>query len=127
MTIKDRKLSKAEIETKTGIRLPEVSRRKMEGYVQRISLPWVQKAARLPGKSLHVAIIVWSRWHLEKVPEIVLTKSKLDSFNVKRHTAARALKHLESAGLVAVKRAPGRCPRVSVIGAPKQRVKTGND
>jgi hypothetical protein len=118
MRIPERKLSLAEIEAKTGIRFSKLRRKTVEPYVQRIPVAWLQVAAKLPGKSLHVAVVVWYRWHLEKRPAISLTKSKLARFGVERHAASRALDRLETAGLVNVKRAKGRSPRVTIVSVP---------
>ena len=75
---------------------------------------WVTSACALPGRSLHVALAIWDLVSLNKSPTIALTQKHLALFSVKRHTAYRALKHLEKAGLVTVERKPGRAPRVTV-------------
>ena len=57
--------------------------------------------------------------------EVKLSKRLLQSFNISRDAAADGLTRLEKAGLVQVKRAPGKRPSVRIVmqshpsGAPK--------
>jgi hypothetical protein len=119
MSISERKLSLAEIGERTGIRPSASSGRKrklVSGFVATISLPWIQAAAELSGKSLHVALAVWYYHHLEKASTVAMTRAKLRRFGVHRHGTSAALKRLEAAGLVTVRRSHGKAPRVSICG-----------
>lgn len=82
-----------------------------------IPYEWVACAAALPGTALHVAIMIQFHAGLRPAGEIVLSLSSMKGFGVSRHAAARGLSALESAGLVAVNRAPGRAPRVVQLRA----------
>ena len=99
MVLREHKLSLAEIEEKTGVRLCAGRGAKKGAYVERLPLAWVRAAAKLPGKAIHVAVIIWYRQHLEKVTEVALTQAKLEYFGIHRNVGSRALRQLESADL----------------------------
>ena len=79
-----------------------------------IQLAWLIKACRLPGKSLHVGITLWFLCGLQKTKRVAPTRSVLRRFGIDRHSAYRALKALENAGLVKVDRQAGRSPVVTL-------------
>jgi hypothetical protein len=69
---------------------------------------WLEEAASLPGKALHVAIELWF-WAGIRGPEgIRLSGGSLAKLGVKRHAAYRAIGWLHGAGLISVQRFPGR-------------------
>lgn len=68
---------------------------------------WLEEAAKLPGKALHVAIEIWFWAGIVGSSGIRLKGANLLKMGVKRHSAYRALKALESAGLITVDRRPG--------------------
>src|SRR5947208_12045589 len=70
-----------------------------------IPLAWLRTAMTLPGKALHVALILWYFTGFNKQARpIVLSPTKLSTFGLKRETARRGLMDLEAAGLVTVER-----------------------
>ncbi len=75
---------------------------------------WLGAAAKLPGRSLHVAMAIWQEASLTKRPQVVLTSKTMGRFSVSRSTAHIGLKRLEAAGLVRVDRHNGRRPRVTI-------------
>lgn len=76
---------------------------------------WLGKAAKLPGKALHVGLAVWFVAGLAKRRRVKLERKALRLFGVdRRHTVYRALERLEAAGLVAVDRGKGRFPQVEI-------------
>ena len=79
-----------------------------------IRLKWLTRAARLPGKSLHVGIVLWYWAGIKKSRTISLSNSAMKDFNVSRYAKMRALKHLESDGLVTLERHTGRAPVVTI-------------
>lgn len=79
-----------------------------------IPLPWLSRAALLPGKALHVALALWFLSGLTKSRTVRLSKSTLEYFGVKRQASYRSLKALEGVGLIACSRSPGRCPIVTL-------------
>jgi hypothetical protein len=81
--------------------------------------PWLEIAARLPGKALALALCLWreaGRRRRRTVP-LSLTRAGL---GVNEQAARRALRSLETAGLVEVLRRPGRGLEVSLLEAPRQ-------
>ncbi len=80
-----------------------------------IPLAWLIPAARLPGKALAVAIVVWYLAGLQSRRELHWEPSKARSFGLNRHAVYRGL----AAALVrigfSVKRTRGRCPIVTIL------------
>lgn len=69
---------------------------------------WLEAAAKLPGKALHVAIELWFWAGIIGPNGIRLKAANLLSLGVKRHAGYRAISKLESAGLISVTRIAGR-------------------
>src|SRR5262249_8390095 len=67
-----------------------------------IPLWWLQRAAQLPGKALHVGIILWYRTGVTRAASVVLTRARLREFGIHHDTGRRALYALQQAGLVCV-------------------------
>lgn len=81
-----------------------------------VPLPWLQRAAALPGKALHLGIVLWFLAGVTKRQSgMSLEPSRLREFAVSRHAAYRALGSLEAAQLVRVTRHRGRAARVDLI------------
>ena len=81
-----------------------------------IPLYWLRAASELPNRALAVGILMWYLRGLEKSPkDLVLTNKRAALFGLSRYTKGRALRELENAGLVIVRRRPGQCPRVTII------------
>ena len=80
----------------------------------RISWAWLSEAARLPGKSLHVALVLRLLTGMCRSTEVELRTKFLRESGVQRHAAYRALKRLEEAELVSVKRHVGKWPVVRI-------------
>lgn len=77
--------------------------------------PWLQAASGLPGRALHVGLAIWFLVGLTKSCEVKPTNRILKQFSTPPDAYRRGLKQLESAGLVTVKRASGRCSLVTVL------------
>jgi len=73
---------------------------------------WLQLAMRLPGKSFVVGIGLWYLAGLGKSGCVAYSARKV---GLPRNTVYRGLRRLEGAGLVAVERAAGRSPRVTIL------------
>lgn len=82
---------------------------------------WLERAARLPGKALHVAIVLWLLAGLKRARTVALASKYLVKCEVGRHSAYRALLALERAGLVAVVRGRGRQPLVTLLDVSPRR------
>ena len=79
---------------------------------------WLTQAARLPGKALHVAIVIWFLAGMRRKREILMASKYLELAGVKRHSAYRGLQHLEAAGLISVERRRGRSPVITAVRMP---------
>lgn len=81
-----------------------------------IPLDWLSKAAKLPGKTLNVAILCWFFHSLNKGKGGFKIQHKfIRYFKIHRGCLYRALKHLEDAKLIEVKRATGKISLVSIL------------
>jgi hypothetical protein len=83
-----------------------------------IPMHWLNIAAALPGKSLHIGIWLWYLAGVARSKEVVVSNYRLAPWGISRHQKARGLSALERAGLVKVKRGAGRNPRVLILEAP---------
>ena len=89
-----------------------------QGFVKGpIPLPWLEIAARLPGKSIHAGIALWYVAGLTRSRSVPLSNIAGLRFGIDRNAKYRALQWLESAGLVAVERKLGRAPLVTILDA----------
>lgn len=80
-----------------------------------LPLAWFERAGRLKGAALHVALYLWYRVGLKRSEEVKLSLSAVArAFDLHRTSASRALSRLEEAGLVVVERATGRVAMVRV-------------
>ncbi|HKF94008.1 MAG TPA: hypothetical protein VKB96_05275 [Gammaproteobacteria bacterium] len=84
-----------------------------------VPLTWLASAAQLPGKALHVSVVLWFFAGLKKTRIVSLPNKTLRLFGVSRNAKYRALGALEKAGLVVVERPPGRNPLVTLLDAGK--------
>lgn len=77
---------------------------------------WLYRAARLPGKSLHVAMALWEIAGLAKRrDQLTMSAERLARYGVSRYAARRALLALEEARLVEVARLRGKAARVTIV------------
>ena len=76
---------------------------------------WLERAARLPGKSMHVAVVLLRISTVEQTHRVVLSNLACERFGLNRNAKYRALRSLESAGLISVKRKLGRSPIVMIL------------
>ena len=87
-----------------------------EKYVRGpIPLDWLSRAAKLPGRSLHVSIALWFVAGLTRSREVPLSNLSSARFGLDRNAKYRALAWLEKAGLIAVERKLGRAPLVTIL------------
>jgi hypothetical protein len=80
-----------------------------------IPLPWLETAAKLPGKCLHVGLALWYLNGVKKSDTVALGNARLQKLGVDRDAKKRCLRALEEAGLIIVDRQPGRNPRVTIL------------
>ena len=79
-----------------------------------IPLNWLAKAARQPGKALHVAIAIWFFAGVTRSRSVALSSRLMFSLGSSRFSTYRGLKALEEVGLVTVIRQRGRSPRITI-------------
>jgi DNA-binding MarR family transcriptional regulator len=85
-----------------------------------LPLNWLIRAGQLPGKSLHVGLVLWYQAGLTKSTEVRCPMSMLTKqMAVSRHSVYRALVALEKAALITVERHPGSCPVCRLSLEPK--------
>jgi hypothetical protein len=70
---------------------------------------------RLPGKALHVAVVLWQEAGFRKSKHVKFRMSKIDSVGFTRWTARRALVNLEEAKLIKIDRKPGQLLQVEIL------------
>ncbi len=76
---------------------------------------WLLKAGNCPGKALQTAIVLCLIAGIDKKQTVTLSGKRLRKMGVKRNSGYRGLSALEKAGLVTVKRHPGRNSIVTLI------------
>jgi hypothetical protein len=98
--------------------LPKPKAKKITGEFLKgpIPLPWLTAVTKLSGKApLSVALAVWFEAGRRKSNEVKLTTAILRRFSVNRKAKYAALRSLERAGLVRVRREPRRNPVVTIL------------
>src|SRR5262249_33734970 len=93
-------------------------KRRARRFIAPIPLPWFLAACRLPGKALAAALVIWHLAKLKGSDTVALTQAGLNEFGVSRQSKYRALRALEKAGLIAVRRRPKRNPEITVLTPP---------
>lgn len=96
----------------TRLPRPKAGERFLKGP---IPMGWLSAAARLPGKSLHVAIAIWFTASLNKSATVPLSNLAGLPFGLDRNAKYRALKWLEAERLVSIDRKLGRSPIVTLL------------
>jgi len=76
--------------------------------------PWLETAARLPGKALALALCLWREAGYRRRRTVKLCQGRV-GLGLNEHSARRALRALEVAGLVSVVRKPGRGLEVTLL------------
>jgi hypothetical protein len=84
-------------------------------------LPLVCIAGKLPGKALLVWLLINHRIRMSHQPEITLPNRFLASAGADPRAKARALVALEHAGLIRVRREPGKTARIALKLIPSDR------
>ena len=80
-----------------------------------VPLEWLTVAAKLPGKTINVALALWWRHGMAKDKPFKLTQMALKAMNVERDAERMGLARLEQAGLIQVERKPGQRPTISMV------------
>lgn len=80
-----------------------------------IPLNWLARAALLPGRGLHAAIVLHHLGALERSDRVIASKKFFELFGMDRSAKNRALNDLERAGLISVERGTGKAHRVTIL------------
>ena len=80
-----------------------------------IPLPWLQRAASLPGKAYTLGSILWWFKGMNPTKPIKVTTKSLKNFSVSEDAYRDGLKRLEEAGLVSVTRKKGQRALIEII------------
>jgi DNA-binding transcriptional ArsR family regulator len=80
-----------------------------------ISMTWLETAAKLPGRALHVALAIQHQAALERSSSVALSNKHCSALGVDRDAKRLGLAVLEANGLVIVDRKPGRNPLVTIV------------
>ena len=90
---------------------------RINGLFVKGPIPWccLLKAMALPGKALHVALLLWQRRGMVKGRAVHLCLTTTPQSGIPTRTAQRAMTALEGAGLVKVKRKPGSGLSVTIL------------
>lgn len=74
-----------------------------------IPIAWLARAGALPGKALHAGLGLWFFANMRRTREVAVSQSVIAHlFELTPASTKRGLRALERAGLVRVRRAPGR-------------------
>jgi hypothetical protein len=90
-------------------------------------MAWLYRAGALPGQALAVGVVLWHEAGCRKSRTVPFRISKCRKFRIHEDTARRGLQVLEKAGLIAIRRLPGRCSEVTILEATTDSSKPGRD
>ncbi len=76
---------------------------------------WLNAASALPGRSLHVGLVIWFKHGLTKMRQFNITRKDRERFNIPDDAYRRGIIHLEKSGLILVKRRKGRPSLISIL------------
>lgn len=76
---------------------------------------WLLQAAKLPGKALHVALLLWREAGCSKKRTVRFRQSSGAEFGFHADTTKRGLRALAAAGLVKIRTLPGRALEVTIL------------
>lgn len=80
-----------------------------------IPATWLRAAARLPGKSLTVGVVLWAQAAVERSTSFAIQPARLRAHGVAPDAAYDGLARLAAARLIAVQRGRGRPARVLLL------------
>lgn len=80
-----------------------------------IPAEWIEQAARLPGKALHVAVMIRYLDGFESTGTVKLRPSVRNLYGMDRFSCIRGLDQLEAVGLISVQRKRGSSPVATIM------------
>ncbi len=91
-------------------------------YIKMIPLPWVSEAVKLPYSAFRVGLACWFMDGCNKQNPFTLSRATCQQFNIHMWDKRRGLGQLENAGLIKIRRFPGRASRIEMV---RDRVPSG--
>jgi hypothetical protein len=76
---------------------------------------WLDIASGLPGRSLHVGMVVWFKHGLTKKDQFHITRKDREKFNIPPDAFRRGINHLKNSGLIQVERRTGRPTLITIL------------
>jgi hypothetical protein len=83
-----------------------------------IPWPWLRRAMVLPGKALHVALLLWKEAGCRRQRTVRFRLAETADLGISQDTTRRGLRSLEAAGLITILHHPGQALEVTLIEAP---------
>jgi hypothetical protein len=87
-----------------------------------IDFDWLMRAANLPGKTLHVACVLWHIASIQRKAVFLLPPYALRMYGVSRDCSYDSLRRLRAAGLIYLRAGRGRAPLVTLIDRERHLV-----
>jgi hypothetical protein len=87
---------------------------------------WLVCASRLPGKALHVALLLWREAGCRKSRTVRFRLARAAELGVLPDAARRGLRALGEAGLLSIRRQPGKSLEVTLMDAPASGPSAGS-
>jgi hypothetical protein len=114
MDIPDRFIPTVKLNPKTADRTSLI---KTKGLFIKGPIPmaWLSGVAKLPGKSMQVALALFWLAAMRPNDKVKMTRQAMRLFNVSDDSYRDAIPRLEAAGLIKVWRAPGRRAQVEIV------------
>src|SRR5262249_50078111 len=86
-----------------------------------IPWPWLERACRLPGKALHVSLLLWKEAGCRNNRTVALCLTRLAALGMHVDTASRRVRALAAARRVSIRRQPGKALEVTLLDAPADK------
>ena len=93
---------------------------------RKIPWSWLYAAGRLPGKALHVGLLLWDETMRTNCRNVYLDLNKARPFGIHKDTVRRALAQLRKAGLIHITLRPGKPSEIILIDAQIDVSAAGN-
>ena len=119
LRIRPEEVSESQIQSPRNCSKPTSPRQRLisGGFLSGpIPLSWLSAAMRLSGRGpIAIALAIWFEAGRTKSQTVTLTTKLLERFSIHRKVKYRALRQLESVGLIGVERQPQRNPIVTIV------------
>lgn len=76
---------------------------------------WLDRAGQLPGKALGVGLVLWQKAGVTRKRTVRVCQARTTEMGLNEASARRGIRHLEQAGLIEVRRAPGQGLQITLL------------